>query len=228
MSVSEEPVLEVDGVSRRYARRWALRRLTCAIRAGEVVVLAGDNGAGKSTLLRLAAGLVKPTEGRIWTFGLPVATPSVRSRVGYLGHQTFVYPELSGRENLVFFTRFYGHPLDHAQVTATLARIGLADAAARAVGTYSRGMVQRLALGRLLVQRAELWLLDEPTTGLDQAGVALLVDILREHRARGGAVLTATHDLAAFTTIVDRTIRVSEGRLVEAASPVAAAVTAVP
>ena len=127
----------------------------------------------------------------------------------------------------MFFTRFYGHPLDQAQVTATLARIGLADAALRAVGTYSRGMVQRLALGRLLVQRAELWLLDEPTTGLDQAGVALLVDILREHRARGGAVLTATHDQAAFTTIVDRTIRVSEGRLVEGAVSVVAAEVAV-
>lgn len=215
MSPDLAPVLDVEGVSRRFARRWALRRVTFTLAPSAIVVLAGDNGAGKSTLLRIAAGLVKPSEGAVWTFGVPVQSPSVRSRVGYLGHQTFVYPELSGRENLTFFTRFYGHPANAAETEAILARIGLTEAAHRQVGTYSRGMVQRLALGRLLVQRAALWLLDEPTTGLDRAGLALLVDILREHRARAGSVLTATHDLAAFDTIVDRTIRLSDGRLLE-------------
>ena len=212
--------IRVDEVSRRYDRRWALRRLSFVVPPGACWGLAGDNGAGKSTLLRLLAGIQRPTEGALIINDHPVTSPlslALRRSVGYLGHHVFVYPDLSGVENIRFFLGLYEQPLTgaarDARATAILQRVGLAHAADASVRTYSRGMVQRLALGRLLAQDARVWLLDEPTTGLDANGIEMLRALLAELKAHGGAALVATHDLERFERDFDVILRLRDGRL---------------
>lgn len=221
---SNVPVLiQVLDLSRRYGRSWALRRVSLSFATGTVTAVLGDNGAGKSTLLQILAGLLRPSEGELVVFdevqsGFPPR--AVRERVAVLLHQPGVYPDLSGRENLRFYARLFGRPADDGTLTALLARVGLALASERAVRTYSRGMVQRLALARVLLQDALLWLLDEPTTGLDAHGVALLGELLTDAKARGTTVIAVTHDLPALGPAVDRVVRLSGGRLApEAPAP---------
>jgi len=211
-----DPVLEVVDVSRRYGRRWALRHVTLGFGPATVTAVLGDNGAGKSTLLQILAGLLRPNEGEVYAFGEAVGglpPRDVRERVAVLMHQPGVYPDLTGRENLRFYARLHGQPHDGAALDAWLGRVGLADAADRPVRTYSRGMIQRLALARIILQDAEVWLLDEPTTGLDASGVALLASVLAEARARGKTVVAVTHDLPALGAAVDRVVRLSGGRV---------------
>ncbi|MFO0750912.1 MAG: heme ABC exporter ATP-binding protein CcmA [Myxococcota bacterium] len=213
------PALESREVSRRFGRRWALRRVSLVFAPGTVTAIVGDNGAGKSTLLQILAGFVRPSEGEVLAFDTPLgAFPprDVRRRMAVLAHAPGIYPDLSGRENLVFFSRFHERPGAGrcSEVGQTLARLGLEDAADRPVRTYSRGMIQRLALGRVLLQEAELWLLDEPTTGLDASGTQLLAGLIASARAAGRTVVAVTHDLPALGPAVDRVVRLTQGRLV--------------
>lgn len=214
-----EPVLVARDVSRSYGRSWAVRRVTVELSAGALTALVGDNGAGKSTLLQMFAGLLRPTEGAIEVFGEAFRGffPSdVRARVGYIGHAPFVYPDLTGHENVAFFDRLYpnGARPDHPRPTGPelLARVGLADAGDKLVRSYSRGMTQRLALARLILQDPPIWLLDEPSTGLDRQGIAFLSSVLAEAKARGRCVVAVTHDMDALGAI-DREVRLKGGRL---------------
>ncbi|MCA9516433.1 MAG: ABC transporter ATP-binding protein [Myxococcales bacterium] len=227
-------------MSRRFGRRWAVRRVSFEVRRGELVLVLGHNGAGKSTLLSLMAGLIRPTEGEITVAGRPLhGFPGrvLREQLGILRHEPFVYPELTGFENLTLMARLYGRPADRARVDAVLARLDLSLAAHRAARTYSRGMVQRLALGRLMLQDAALWLLDEPTTGLDAAGRALMVSLLGEARAAGRAIACVTHDPDLLAPVATRALTLVDGRLaadevtlatLPTAAPVAAPVSAAP
>lgn len=216
---AEAVVLSARAVSRRFGRRWAVRRVSFEVRRGELVLVLGHNGAGKSTLLALVAGLIRPTEGEITVAGRQhhgFPQRALREQLGILRHEPFVYPELSGRENLTLMARLYGRPADGPTVDAVLERLDLARAAHRPARTYSRGMVQRLALGRLMLQDAALWLLDEPTTGLDTAGRALMVSLLAEARAAGTTVVCVTHDPALLAPVATSALTLVDGRLVTA------------
>jgi len=211
-------ILEAHDVSRRYGRSWAVRRVSLAFAEGSVTAILGDNGAGKSTLLQLLAGLTRPSEGEVVSFGESLAqfpSATVRRKMAVLQHLPGIYSDLSGRENLTFFTKLYGRAPDG--VAEQLAFVGLAEAADRAARTYSRGMVQRLALARVMLQGADLWLLDEPTTGLDARGVAMLADVIAKGKAEGKTIVAVTHDLPALGPSVDRVVRLAGGRLVVAA-----------
>lgn len=211
-------LLEAVDVSRRFGRRWALRHFSAGFEAGTLTALVGHNGAGKSTALAVLAGTLRPTEGRLEAFGQDLHAPSdavvIRRRLGVLGHRPFVYGELTGLENLRFFARLYDRSADTGALEARLEEVGLGLAAHRAARTYSRGMVQRLALARLLVQEADAWLLDEPTTGLDAAARDWFVGLLTEARAAGRAVVVVTHDLETIAPVIDRTLVLDSGRLV--------------
>lgn len=211
-----EAVLAARDLSRSFGRSWAVRRVSVEMHAGTLTALTGDNGAGKSTLLGLLAGLLRPSEGQVAVFGEAFSgffPADIRERVGFLGHLPFVYPDLSGRENLAFFRGLYRvDPAKAATDDALLAEVGLTDASHRLARTYSRGMTQRLALARMLLQDAPIWLLDEPSTGLDAAGQALLSRVLAEAKARGRCVVAVTHDLAPLGQI-DREVRLRGGRL---------------
>ena len=204
-------------VGRHYGRRRALHDLSFTARAGDIVGLLGPNGAGKSTLLAILGTLLAPSAGHI-EYGAvagPDGGSALRGRIGMLGHDLFLYPELTARENLVFFGRLYGIADAPAVAAAALDRAGLAARGDDLVSSFSRGMRQRVALERALLHRPRLLLLDEPFTGLDQASAAALVERLREEQARGVVTILATHDLDVVDGVLTDVVFLQGGRRVE-------------
>ena len=207
--------IAVSDVGRHYGRRKALSQITFDCRAGEIVGLLGPNGAGKSTLLSILATLLAPSTGRV-TYGDHTAASAgaaLRARLGLLGHDLYLYAELSARENLLFFARLYGLANPRAQADRALAHANLMDRADDAVIGFSRGMRQRLALERALVHDPRLLLLDEPFTGLDQQSSAALVGRLRGLQASGCLIVLATHDLEVAEPLVSKAIFLRNGRV---------------
>lgn len=176
--------LHVTGLSAIRGERLVLRDLSFRVADGGALVLLGPNGSGKSTLLRVLAGLKRPDAGAVAWRGQDVREASV----AYLGHLDAVKPGLSAAENLALPAR-----VGHGDAGAALAALDLATLAELPARLLSAGQKRRLALARLLLSRAALWLLDEPTLGLDTASVATLGTLLSAHRAAGGVVVTATH-----------------------------------
>lgn len=208
--------LAVVDVARHYGRRKALSQINFTCDGGEIVGLLGPNGAGKSTLLNILATLLAPSVGRV-EYGDQTAAgggADVRARIGMLGHDLFLYPELTARENLSFFAHMYGLKDGPAIVHAALERTGLADRGDDIVSGFSRGMRQRVALERALLHDPRLILLDEPFTGLDQGSTAALVGRLQERQAAGCLVVIATHDLDVADGLLTRAIYLKNGRIV--------------
>ena len=208
--------ISVDDVSRHFGRRRAVSRATFQATRGSILGLLGPNGAGKSTLLAMLATLLRPSSGAI-RFGRfdASAGSSLRARIGVLGHDLFLYPELTARENLAFFAGLYGISDADRLAQAALDRAGLAARADDPVSSFSRGMRQRVALERALIHAPRLALLDEPFTGLDDASAGALVDRLKGLRGSGAIVILATHDLDLAEGLLDRAIFLRDGRLVE-------------
>ena len=209
--------LTLADVSRSFERRRVLNRVSLRCDAGEIVALLGPNGAGKSTLLSSVATLIEPTEGSV-RYGPHAARESgaaLRRRIGLLGHDLYVYPELSAAENLRFFGRIYSLPDVDRLADAALERADLTLRRDDPVASFSRGMRQRLALERALLHGPRLVLLDEPFTGLDDAATAALRQRLAGLRAAGTIVLLTTHDLETIDGLVDRAVMLQHGRLVD-------------
>jgi heme ABC exporter ATP-binding subunit CcmA len=211
--------LDLTAVSRHYGRRRALNGVSFGCRAGEVVALLGPNGAGKSTLLAILSTLISPTSGEV-RYGSHTARSAgaaLRRRLGWLGHDLQLYPELTARENLLFFARLLGVADPAARAREALETARLSERADDLVGSFSRGMRQRLALERALIHGPRLVLLDEPFTGLDQASCEALATRLRALAAAGCLVLLATHDFDLADGVLDRAVIMREGRLVDVA-----------
>jgi ABC-type multidrug transport system ATPase subunit len=209
--------LAVDNVSRHFGRRRALSRVSFEARRGTLLGLLGPNGAGKSTMLALLATLQRPTSGTIHYGSLAAEAhgAALRAAIGVLGHDLFLYPELTARENLAFFAALGSVDDPGGAAIAALERAGLADRADDQVGSFSRGMRQRVALERALIHRPRLVLLDEPFTGLDDASTGLLVSRLRGLRDEGAIVILATHDLELAEGLLDHAVFLRDGRVVE-------------
>jgi ABC-type multidrug transport system ATPase subunit len=205
--------LSFADVSRSFGRRWALNRVSFRCEAGEIVGLLGPNGAGKSTLLSIAAAMLAPSRGDVH-YGDRSAHAELRGRIGVVGHDLYLYPELTAAENLMFFGRLHRVSNVDDRVESGLERAGLTERRNDPVLGFSRGMRQRLTLERALIHDPRLVLLDEPFTGLDDAASAALVTRLHELRARGCIVLIATHDLETVEPVIDRALVLREGRLV--------------
>jgi heme exporter protein A len=205
--------VEARAVSKVYGRTRALAPTTLAFSAGESVALVGPNGAGKSTLVGILATLVRPSSGELTFSGAP-ASAAHRAALGVIAHESLCYGDLSGRENLAFFARLYRSVDAARRIAELLERVGLTDAADRPARTYSRGMLQRLAVARALLHRPRLLLLDEPFTGLDRDGCATLAAVLAEERARGVILVVVSHDFPSLEGLVDRVVVLRRGRLV--------------
>lgn len=208
--------LTVTDVARHYGRRKALSQISFTCSAGEIVGLLGPNGAGKSTLLNILATLLTPSKGEI-RYGeqtVDQGGAAVRSQLGMLGHDLFLYPELTARENLAFFAHLYGLHDVRGVVTRALEQAGLSDRGDDLVSGFSRGMRQRVALERALLHDPRLILLDEPFTGLDQASTAALVNRLKERQRAGCVIVLATHDLDVADGLLTRAIYLKNGRMV--------------
>ena len=183
-------MLQAAGLAAFRGERLVFRDIGFTVAAGGALLLTGPNGSGKSTLLRLLAGLLRPAGGLLHWHGRDALSdlPAHAGRVAYVGHQDAVKPGLTAAENLYFAAQLVGAGIDEA-----LAAIGLGDLADLPARMLSAGQKRRLAIARLALSRAPLWLLDEPTLGLDMASVDRFGAMLSEHRRRGGLVVVATH-----------------------------------
>ncbi len=209
--------LTVEDVSRHFGRRRAVSRVTFRATRGSILGLLGPNGAGKSTMLALLATLLRPSGGSIRYGAHDGAShsPLLRASIGVLGHDLFLYPELTAHENLKFFAGLYAVADPHTAATQALGQAGLADRADDPVSSFSRGMRQRVALERALIHGPRLLLLDEPFTGLDDRSAEALAGRLRSLREGGAIVVVATHDLDLAEGLLDRAVFLREGRMVD-------------
>jgi heme exporter protein A len=192
--VAAPAAIELEGLTRRYGERVALVGVTLALPAGATLVVFGPNGAGKSTLLRILATLLRPHAGTARVLGraLPDEGWAVRGQVGLLGHEPLLYRDLTARENLRFHARLHG--VGAERVEELLDRVGLALRADDKVHTYSRGMVQRLAVARAVLHDPAVLLLDEPRSSLDPAGAELVEPLIGA--AAGRTRVITSHDPA--------------------------------
>jgi heme exporter protein A len=208
--VAAAPAIELAGLTRRYGERVALQDVTLTLPAGATLVVFGPNGAGKSTLLRVLATLLRPHAGTVRVLGrtLPDEGWAVRGRIGLLGHAPLLYRDLSGRENLAFHARLHGVALEHAW--ALLERVGLSARADDKVHTYSRGMVQRLAVCRAVLHDPEVLLLDEPRANLDPAAAELVEPLIGA--SSGRTRIVTSHDPAGGLAEADLALGLRAGR----------------
>jgi len=200
---------------RAYAGVPVLDGVDLDVAPGDVVAILGPNGAGKTTLLRILALLLRFDGGSLSMFGDDAgARPAAaKQRIGFVGHESGCYPDLSGRENLEFHAELRGVGDAARRVAEMLAWSGLDAAAARPVRTYSRGMLQRIALARALVHDPDVLLLDEPATGLDRRAETALDAMIGGHRARGRAVVLSTHDVERAAALATRVVVLHHGRV---------------
>ncbi len=216
-----EAVIEIDGLVKSYRtglrRRpvFAVKKLSLKVMAGSVVAFVGPNGAGKTTTINTLLGFLKADAGVVRLFGNPVDT-SLLGRVGYQPEIFYTYPFYRAGEALQYYGRLSGMAAADLQqaIPPLLDRMGLADAANRRVVTFSKGMTQRLGLAQALVHNPELLILDEPTSGLDPEGRRLVLDIIREEKARGRTIFLSSHILSDVERTCDEVFMIRQGEIV--------------
>jgi len=210
-------VIETRNLVKRYGRHAAVDGLDLTVEKGEVFGLLGPNGSGKTTTILLLLGLTEPTSGTVRVLGLdPLRNPlGVKRRVGYLPDQIGFYENLTARENLLYTARLTGLSTTEAsaRITAALERVRLTHAADRRVGTFSRGMRQRLGLAEVLIKSAEIAILDEPTSGLDPQSTQELLELIVELAREGITIVLSSHLLTMVQTICNRVALFNRGRI---------------
>jgi len=206
--------LRFENIDKRYGSLFALRRVTLEIAPGECVVLAGRNGSGKTTLLRIAARLARPSSGTLMFSAAAGCAPNARVRTGFVAHATMVYDELTAEENLLLFAKLQGIPNTRDRVRSLLEDVDLSNRRASLVRTFSRGMRQRMAIARALLQKPSILLLDEPATGLDPHGAAWLAGTLQRLRDAGCTMLMSLHGESDISAVATRAVRLDGGRVV--------------
>ena len=200
----------------RGVRLRAVDDLSLRVERGQIYGLLGPNGSGKSTTNKIILGLLEPTVGRCRTFGIPSGTVEARQQIGYLPEAPYFYRFLTGRELVRFYGRMGGLAGGRltARVNEVIAWAGLTGDADRRVGTYSRGMLQRVGLAQVLVHQPALVVLDEPTGGLDPCGTAAVTELILKLKAEGRTVLITSHLLSQIEDVCDRIAILERGRLV--------------
>ena len=202
-------ILTATQLSKTFGNFTAVNKVDIHINAGEMIALAGHNGAGKSTLMKMLLGLLAPTSGNISINGHGATSLAARQLIGYLPETVALYPNMTGFETLDFFADL--KHVSRERNRELLTRVGIIEAAKKRVGTYSKGMRQRLALAQALLGQPKILLLDEPTTGLDPASRADFYRILDELRAQGTAILLSSHALAELADQADRIVIMKSG-----------------
>ena len=214
--VEIEHLTKIFPVPLRRERVVAVRDLSLRVEKGEVYGLLGPNGSGKSTTLKILLGLVTATSGTTRVFGEDSSSVRSRRDVGFLPENPYFYKFLTGAETVRFFGKLSGMSGDglEARVEELLELVGLKEAASRRVGSYSKGMLQRIGLAQALVQDPGLLVLDEPTAGVDPVGSREIRDLILELKARGKTVLLCSHLLSQVQEVCDRVGILARGRLV--------------
>ncbi|MCY3772866.1 MAG: heme ABC exporter ATP-binding protein CcmA [Gemmatimonadetes bacterium] len=214
MTDRSAPGISIRQLTKTYGRFRALHRVDMDVAPGSFLALFGPNGAGKSTLLGVIAGLVRPSRGQVFLDGDEITKDrdeSLGRRIGVLSYQTYLYDELTVRENLRFYGKLFGVENREERIEELLRTVGMETRSGSPVRTLSRGMRQRVALARALLHDPDILLLDEPYSGLDQDALAMLKAILIE---RNKTILLVTHDLVRGMESADRVAILNRGSLV--------------
>jgi heme exporter protein A len=225
LEVERKPVmLRARGITKSFGHYTVLRGVNLSLSLGERVILLGPNGAGKTTLMRILAMLARPSAGTLEVAGIPLneSRPSIRSLVGIISHLTYLYEDLTARENLRFYGKLYGLAGEalEGRVEEMLIKVGLEKRADQRVRYFSRGMQQRLSLARSILHQPPILLLDEPDTGLDRQAAEMLAQIIAEPDAHGQprTVLMTTHNLERGLALSNRVVVLAGGKIVREAA----------
>ena len=214
MSTPAPSAVETAGLVKTFGSFKALRGLDLKVAPGETLAVFGPNGAGKTTLLKILGGVMRPSGGKVLLAGeeLKDSATHLRQLIGLVAHQSYLYSGLSAEENLGFYARMYGLPQPAERIQSLLKRVGLAARRHDRVGTFSRGMQQRLALARAILHRPSLLLMDEPDTGLDPQALADLWGIVRSDEEKRTVIFTS-HSFARALGVCDRVAVLVRGKL---------------
>lgn len=209
-------MIVVKKLTKRFGPKTVLKALNFEVESGEFVALLGPNGAGKTTFLRILASLSRPLFGEVRVAGyrLPQQASMVRRRLGVVSHLPLLYGDLTAEENLRFYGRMYAVPELDNRIVEVLEMVGLYPRRRDLVRTFSRGMQQRLAIGRAVLHDPDVMLFDEPHTGLDQDACVMLDTVLREVAAKGRTVVMTSHDLARAADLASRFDVLSRGKII--------------
>ncbi len=209
-------MIETLKLEKSFGYKKALASTTLTIDAGQVVALAGPNGAGKSTLLRILATLTRPTRGRVAInrIEIPEGARAARANIGYIGHQTLLYDELTVEENLRYYARLYAIEKTDERILQVAKQVGIEKRLNDAVRILSRGYQQRVALARALLHRPQVLLFDEPWTGLDQNSSGVLANIFEQARADGATVLFSSHEFERSLSVAERALIMRNGKII--------------
>jgi heme exporter protein A len=215
-SASPDVFVEIVGIKKAFGPRMVLKGIDLQVRKGEFLTVFGPNGAGKTTLMKLIATLSQPTSGRILIQGVDAKTHAsdLRRLVGVVSHDSMLYGNLTAFENLEFFGKMYDVADLQSKIPSLLSQVGLLDARNRRVGTFSHGMQKRLSIARAFIHDPPLLLLDEPETGLDQQGIAMLMDTLQVLGSGQRTIVMTTHALERGLRSCTRAAILAGGRIV--------------
>jgi len=203
--------VKLSHISKSFAAIRAVIDVSLELKPGTITIIEGPNGSGKSTLLGIIATLIRPTSGQL-DFGAHQSAQAVRSRLGWVGHDTLCYPDLTGRENVELAARLAGVGVGKAW-TESAERFDIGDFATRPMRSASRGQRQRIALARAVVHKPELLLLDEPSTGLDVAGLERVTNVIEEEASHGTTIVVVTHDEKFARRLKEKSFQMDKGRL---------------
>lgn len=209
-------MLELRKMTKLLGDKLVLRNITLSLEKGEILAVIGPNGAGKSTFFKCTVGLMQPTSGEIWLDGKQVKknTGDVKQKIGFLGHESFLYSTLSPLENLRFYGKLYKVKDLDRKANDLLKEVGLYLFRDVPIRSFSRGMMQRLAIARVLLPDPNILMLDEPHTGLDQEAVLLLNKIIKNKQDSGTSILIISHDFEQVHTLANRVAILKKGKIV--------------
>ena len=208
--------IKVQGLTKSFGDHQALRGVDLEVKEGESVVIFGPNGAGKTTLIKVLATIMKPSSGKVLVNGLDLKdnTEDVRRRIGVVTHQTFLYSNLTGYENLEFYGRMFDVPRRKERIHEVVAMVGMTSRLHDRVGTLSRGMQQRLSIARSVLHKPAIMLLDEPESGLDQQAMSMLWQALPAEDNKKPSIILTTHNLERGLELGDRLLILNRGKIV--------------